>query len=590
MGATARAFRCSEVKIDFVLRSGLGKSPCISRIPSFFLYMVRLSSLILCSLLALTGCKQYATVAETRPQFSPVRTTLGALGTAQQNIVKAMTDDEGKPEAALADLLTAAETAAAELKRDPANKEAREAYNFAVARIFTKLRDAGIKAWDQPLTVHGSSGTWELTGNTTITKEPILGQLEFIPADQIKVGGSYTRDRLTKEGLGAPLIAILKDATEIRKKDRYVQGKSIYYGVTAVARFKGRHCTITFEDPLDTETTTLAGRQYPLAADFTAPLAMMLARENPKKMELSRLLRPAKYAETARLARLQPYNPDKIPVICVHGLMDSPATWAPLINTLRADPAIRARYQFWFYSYPSGYPYPHSAAIFRQQLDDIKKQYPGHKDAVLIGHSMGGCISRLMITDTGDRVWQDLFGKSPEETELSPETRQLFSDSLIFKKREDVGRVVFIAAPLRGSDLATNWVGRLGSRLVKSPVTLLKAGSEALKFVTTSSDSLNLKRIPNSVDTMSPKNRFVQAINKIGPAGDIPYHVIVGDRGKGGNPDHTKPAQSDGFVPYWSSRMEGAQSELTVPSNHSAHQNPQAIAEVKRILKLHAAK
>ena len=195
-----------------------------------------------------------------------------------------------------------------------------------------------------------------------------------------------------------------------------------------------------------------------------------------------------------------------------------------------------------------------------------------------------------MITDTGDKVWQELFNQSPAGTQLTPETRGLFADALIFKKREDVGRVIFIAAPLRGSDLASNWLGRFGSSLVKSPVTLLKAGSEALQFVSQSENSLNLKRIPNSVDTMSPKNRFVQAINKIEPSTEILYHVIVGDRGKGGNSDKTKPVKGDGFVPYWSSRMEGAASELTVPSNQSAHQNPQAIQEVGRILKAHTSR
>jgi hypothetical protein len=34
--------------------------------------------------------------------------------------------------------------------------------------------------------------------------------------------------------------------------------------------------------------------------------------------------------------------------------------------------------------------------------------------------------------------------------------------------------------------------------------------------------------------------------------------------------------------------MEGAESELIVPSGHAAHQNPQAIEEVHRILKLNA--
>jgi hypothetical protein len=47
----------------------------------------------------------------------------------------------------------------------------------------------------------------------------------------------------------------------------------------------------------------------PLGADFTAPVAVMLAKENPKKRELARLLQPGKYAETAHIVRLQPYDP-----------------------------------------------------------------------------------------------------------------------------------------------------------------------------------------------------------------------------------------------------------------------------------------
>ena len=549
------------------------------------LFLMPLPYLLLCGLLALSSCNHYGTIREIQPKFRPVLGTTGALAAVHHKLIKALTEDSKDPQAHLSDLLTATEAAATEIKRNPDDYVARDAYNFALARVFTKLRNSNIKAWDKPLTIFCPTGAWELTGTTPITKEPILGRMEFIPADQIEVGGTYTKNRLTKAGLGAPLVAVLKDSADLLQKDKFAQGKHIYYGVTAVARFEGRRCVVTFEDPLDVEDTTLGGRSYPLAADYTAPLAMMLARENPKKLEMNRVFRPAKYAETARLARLQPYDPDKIPVICVHGLMDSPATWAPLINNLRADPAIRARYQFWFYSYPSGYPYPHSAAIFRKQLDAITQQHPGHKDAILIGHSMGGCISRLMITDSGDQVWRDIFGKSPADTQLTPETRAMFADALIFKKRQDVSRVIFIAAPLRGSDIASGGFARFASSLVKSPAALLKAGSEALQSVTATADSLNLKRMPNSVDTMSPKNRFVQIINKIEPATDIPYHVIVGDRGKGGNPDRTKPIKGDGFVPYWSSHMEGAKSELIVPSNHSAHQNPQAIAEVKRILK-----
>ena len=61
----------------------------------------------------------------------------------------------------------------------------------------------------------------------------------------------------------------------------------------------------------------------------------------------------------------------------------------------------------------------------------------------------------------------------------------------------------------------------------------------------------------------------------------IPYYSIIGDRGRGDTPQ-----SSDGVVAYWSSHLDGAQAELIVPSNHSSPRNPQAIAEVRRILEL----
>ncbi len=86
----------------------------------------------------------------------------------------------------------------------------------------------------------------------------------------------------------------------------------------------------------------------------------------------------------------------------------------------------------------------------------------------------------------------------------------------------------------------------------------------------------------NSVDTLAPNNRFVKAVNTIPLTTVIPYHSIMSDRGKGDTPD-----SSDGLVPYWSSHLDGAASEKIVPSGHSAQQDPLAIEEVTRILKLH---
>jgi hypothetical protein len=201
---------------------------------------------------------------------------------------------------------------------------------------------------------------------------------------------------------------------------------------------------------------------------------------------------------------------------------------------------------------------------------------------VVIGHSMGGCISRLLITDSGNRLWEDLFKKSPEDIHLSADSRKLLSDAIIFKHREEVGRVIFIAAPLKGSNLASRRLVRWASGIIKSPVTLLKAGTEALQSATFEEGELKLTRIPSSVDTLTPNNRFVKAINRVPITPGIPYHTVIGDRGKGNSPE-----SSDGVVPYWSSHMDGAKSEKIVPSGHSAHQNDEAIAEVRRILLLH---
>jgi pimeloyl-ACP methyl ester carboxylesterase len=527
---------------------------------------------------ALESCSTYSRVSERRPRFIPFAGG-GPLANAATYIVTAMRIDRHDPLVALGEYMTAAETALDQLKRSPDDETARNTYNFAIGRIIATIHDAKLDPWTQPLRVPVNSGEFVLTHRPDPRPQWNPALYDFTPADQFDVRGTYVTERTRRDGIGAPIVAV---GREVNKEARAnFTTPRTYYGVTAIARFEGRRCVLSFEDPLAVETVRVDGQIFPLAADFTVPLAVMLASTNPKKFELTRLLNPAKYAETARISRLQPYDPNKTVVLVIHGLMDTPATWTPMLNRLRGYEDIRRNYQFWFYSYPSGYPYPYSAAILRHELDAIEKRFPLRKPMVVIGHSMGGCISRLLITDTDDKLWMELFKKPPEQVPLPPESRKLFSDALIFQHRPEIGRVIFISAPLRGSELASNWLGRIGSSLVRSPITLLKAGRDAFKIATFRSGELKLKRIPNSVDTLAPTNRFVIAINTIPITPGIPYHTIMGDRGKGDAPN-----SSDGIVPYWSSHMQGAKSELIVPSGHSAHQNPNAIQEVRRILVL----
>ena len=539
--------------------------------------------LALCSVLTLAGCAEYSTVSTVRPayRFRPL-TAAGEL------IAQATKSPLTSPEKALGAYIDAAAVASRQLEANSSDADALRDYNYAVARVIELVDERHLRPWAAPIRAEGKDGTWEFTMADVKRAGRTPDDFDLVPADRYRFRGTYVDNRATKDGLGAPLVVTSHADINVLESDKFAQGKHIYYGITAVLKFEGRKCRAEILDPLSVETVRTKAHTYPLAADFTAPIAVALAKENPKKLELTRLLDPEKFAHTARLARLQPYDPTKIPVVCVHGLMDSPATWTPLIVNMRADPEIRQRYQFWFYSYPSGYPYPHSAAIMRQQLDEIGALYPGHKKLVLIGHSMGGVISRTMITDSGMKLWNAVFSTPPSAAVMHPDARKVFADALIFKQRSDVGRVIFISAPHRGSTLASNWMGRIGSSLVRSPVSLLKLANEARKLMLLDTSSVQSLRLPNSIDTLSPTNRFVRAISEIPPSRTIPYHSIMGDRGKGGNKDHTEPVSSDGIVPYWSSHLDGAKSELIVPSTHSAHQNPQAIEEVRRILKLHA--
>jgi pimeloyl-ACP methyl ester carboxylesterase len=526
------------------------------------------------SALALGSCAQYGKVSLRQPPL-PATHVVATQGT----LTDASKLENREPLRALSEYLMVAQNAAARLQRAPNDRRARDTYNFAVARVFDTLKKGRLDPWAQPLRVPAPGGNYLLTRKADPRREWNPALYDLTPADEFDVGGIYVKERQTKEGLGAPVVAVGSDVRE-NAVAQFATPRA-YYCVTAIIRFEGHRAVIDFEDPLALETITMGGHTYPLAADFTVPLAVMLQRENPKRLEISRLLFPAKYAATAKIVRLQPYDPAKTVVLVVHGLKDSPATWTPLINTLRADPVIRQHYQFWYYSYPSGYPYPYSAAIMRAQLDAIEQRYPLKGKIVLIGHSMGGMICRLMITDAGDKLWRLYFGKRPANTALPELSRDMIEEATIFNHRSEVGRVIFMSTPHQGSDLASNWIGRIASSLIRPPRLLASIGANVFSIVTADPSALKLKRIPNSIDTLAPNNRFVRAVNKIPITPGIPYHSIIGDRGRGDS-----PKSSDGVVAYWSSHLDGAESEKIVPSGHGSPQNPAAIAEVDRILRL----
>jgi hypothetical protein len=197
---------------------------------------------------------------------------------------------------------------------------------------------------------------------------------------------------------------------------------------------------------------------------------------------------------------------------------------------------------------------------------------------------MGGLVTRMLVTDSADVLWNAVYTKPPEEIDLDDDDVAQMREILIVEPLPFVTTAVFCATPHRGSNIAANQVGKLGSSLVSLPGEARDLGGRvvvgASDFMTP--EAAKRHKLPDSVQTLRSDAAIIKALDTLEVAPSITYYSIIGDRGKGDSPN-----SRDGVVPYWSSHLEAAAHEEIVPSNHSVHQHPDGIAELIRILDLH---
>ena len=245
--------------------------------------------------------------------------------------------------------------------------------------------------------------------------------------------------------------------------------------------------------PTDQATSVqVDGQERPLEYDPTAALGLWLQESPVWQLERAKflgnnVLRQVEPRDRAQdgLYLLEPYRPDRIPVVLVHGTASSPARWAELVNELRADRRIRARYQIWLFVYDNGNPIVYSGGRLRRALENAVKEADPSGTAeslrrmVVIGHSQGGLLTKLTVVDSGDRFWRNAMDVPFESLKLSEETRELIQDSIFFTPLPFVRRVVFIATPHGGSYLA-GWrvFHRLAARLIALPADVARRAAE----------------------------------------------------------------------------------------------------------------
>jgi pimeloyl-ACP methyl ester carboxylesterase len=304
-------------------------------------------------------------------------------------------------------------------------------------------------------------------------------------------------------------------------------------------------------------------------------------------VDVARLFR---YEQTG-LSLLLPYRRGKVPVVFIHGLWANPMSWSRMIESLEADAILSDRYQFWTFGYSTGDPLPHSAALLRRDLDEVRRKFdPDRSDAafdrmVIVGHSMGGLITKMMVQDSGNRLWRLVSDRPIDELAGEPDDRELFRRALIYKPRPEVRRVVFIATPHRGSRVDRGGLERLGSRLVRLPDPLRASHGRLLarnapEFFT----ERFRKGLPTSIDELEWQSPILMRLDELGLAPTITAHSIIAVRR-----DPPVAGGSDGLVPYESAHLEGVASESLVSSGHLCQDHPAVIREVRRILVVHGA-
>jgi pimeloyl-ACP methyl ester carboxylesterase len=423
---------------------------------------------------------------------------------------------------------------------------------------------------------------------------------KFVSLADLAVRG--LRNNYRRPGIGAALSARVEPLPG-SPASRWIPANA-KVPITAFVRFddprlamsNGRlRGTVELYDEDMADAVQVGTQSVPLESDPSAALAYRLEGAPVWDFEIAgfrqgdfTFLGAGNGGEINGLYMLHPYHPNMIPVVFVHGTASSPARWAEMANELLGDPAIASRYQLWFFMYNSGNPIVLSAMRLRESLQAVRKDVdPEGKDAalnqmVVIGHSQGGLLTKMMVVDSGDRFWNNVTSVPFDQAKLDPETRDLATRAMFFKPQPYVTGVIFIATPHRGSYMASNPIVKFGDKFINLPGGLAKS-AVALGNLRETSMMGTPFTIPTALDNMDASNRFIKALSATPIAPGVKVHSIIPVRGDG-------PVEegNDGVVEYKSAHIDGVESELIVRSGHSTQATPQTIEEVRRILYEHA--
>ena len=286
---------------------------------------------------------------------------------------------------------------------------------------------------------------------------------------------------------------------------------------------------------------------------------------------------PSRFNATG-LYLLEPYQPDRIPLILIHGLASDALTWEETIVSLKCHPEINSRYQIWCYQYPTGNSYLKAAADLRQELIktratlDPSKSNPAFDQTVLVGHSMGGLVAKLQASHSDDKLWGAVYSTQLDAIATSTPVPNETASAILFDPVPFVKKVVYIAAPQHGSNWTVNAIGRFGQWLIEIPE---QVQDDYIGRVRGNPGWFSGPgfRPPTSIDHLYPGSSIMRAMSQLRKGDRVSAHSIIGT-------GYFLPDgyTGDGVVAVASAHVPDVQTEFFVQATHSGILRNQAAA------------
>ncbi len=485
----------------------------------------------------------------------------------------------------------------------------RDFYNQAIAKLVTiSAQRSSVKKATDSIKIGNS------IYNINLDQYQLLKNKEldrFISSYNLSFSGLRTINR--RDGFGSEFVAVFP-ASEEKSNNKYILDplnasyqtsinpnihKARYLSATIVARpvkaesvddiINSPNITVQVMDPYRTENVDIAGKSYPLAANFSAPYGLWLAENNLGAAAYLSLIDREERLTMPHLYMLEPYNPNKKVIVLVHGLASSPEAWIALTNDIMGDSILREHYQVWQVFYSTNMPILESRfqiyALLKQAFGGLNPNDPADKDAVLIGHSMGGIISRLLVSNAD--ISQSALSMMSPYQQAKLKKHPIVSERLKIQPITNFDRAVFMSSPNRGTDFADLWFTRAARKIIKLPGAFLGAVTDTItnqdidaKDILTRIDK---GLIQNGPSDLSHKSKFMALTEDINPPKGFVFHSIIGNKTNSKDPD----VMTDGIVPYKSAHLDGATSEVIIKGGHSIQKTPEAVLELRRILRQH---